>query len=184
MVAPSGARNLVDFENGFYAGEMLKVGDIARPTASMARNSVDWNNGLYAGELPLYAGEMPKVDARVIDEHSAPNLVDFQNGFYAGEMLKVDDIARPTASTELPNVDARVIDEHSAPNLGDFQNGFYAGEIVKVLPQQRASSHWLHHSKRAICCAREGFPPTDAHPETLMQVVQAHLGDDLDCPNS
>ena len=46
------ARNLVDFQNGVYAGEMLKVSDIAQPTASTARNAVDWNNGLYAGELP------------------------------------------------------------------------------------------------------------------------------------
>ena len=64
----------------------------------IARNLVDLNNG-------FYAGEMPKLDARVIDEHSAPNLVDFQNGFYAGELLKVSDIARPTASTARNSVD-------------------------------------------------------------------------------
>ena len=98
----------MDFQNGFYAGELLKVEDIAQPMASAARNAVDWNNGLYAGELP-------NLDARVIDEHSAPNLVDFQNGFYAGEMLKVEDIAQPTAST--------------ARNAVDWNNGLYAGEL-------------------------------------------------------
>ena len=65
------------------------------PTSEMriepiARNLVDLNNGFYAGELP-------KLDARVIDERTARNLVDFQNGFYAGELLKVDDIAQSAA---------------------------------------------------------------------------------------
>ncbi len=89
------------------------VESTAEPTSEtriepVARNLVDLNNG-------FYAGEMPNVDARVIDEHTAPNLVDFQNGFYAGEMLKVEDIARPTAST--------------ARNAVDWNNGLYAGEL-------------------------------------------------------
>ena len=52
------ARNLVDLNNGFYAGELRNVDarlfeeGIAELSESTARNAVDWNSGFYAGELP------------------------------------------------------------------------------------------------------------------------------------
>ena len=45
------AANLVDFQNGSYAGLVLKV-DTRSIGERMARDLVDFQNGFYAGELP------------------------------------------------------------------------------------------------------------------------------------
>ena len=88
VISEQTARDLVDFNNGFYAAEALesesKVVDSAELNERTARNLVDFNNGEYAGS------EMTRIEPNIISEQTARDLVDFHNGFYAGEVLESD----------------------------------------------------------------------------------------------
>ena len=121
VISEQTARDLVDFNNGFYAVELLeveaKVIDAAELDERTATNLVDFQNGEHAGS------EMAKVDRNIVGGQTPRDLVDFHNGFYAGEMLE----------SEGKVIDAAELDEHTARNLVDFQNGEYAGsEMAKV----------------------------------------------------
>ncbi|MCI0796399.1 MAG: hypothetical protein J4N99_06245, partial [Chloroflexi bacterium] len=75
VISEQTARDLVDYNNGFYAGELLevdaKVIDAAELDERTARNLVDFHNGVYAGS------KMTKVESNIISEQTARNLVDF-----------------------------------------------------------------------------------------------------------
>ena len=54
VIGEQTARNLVDFNNGFYAGEIVhpSVSDNAELNPQTARNAVDYWNGDYFGSVP------------------------------------------------------------------------------------------------------------------------------------